>query len=259
VGEEQVVSALRVALSSGNLGPLEEVLADDVEWYGDFPGGGCRTRADVLRTLRGLIDEGTRPKLVDDRAVHGRLVLTVGVTGPGGDRTVWFVATLDPDERIVRLQDYPTEAAAEHDLALAASGSPPPPSPVSGLVPFLHVADVERSIAFYRHLGFEPEDTYAPEGRPVWAALRSEAARLMVAAADAPIQPHDQAVLFYLYARDLRALREHLVAHGAAPGQIVDGTPGPRQEMRVSDPDGYQLMVAQIDDETIVRAADLDR
>jgi hypothetical protein len=119
-------------------------------------------------------------------------------------------------------------------------------------VPFLHVADVERSIAFYRLLGFEQDDCYAPAGRPVWASLRSEAARLMVGEADAPINPHEQAVLFYLYARDLAGVRDYLVANGVAPGQIVDGTPGPRQEMRITDPDGYCLMVAQIDDQTII-------
>jgi len=26
-----------------------------------------------------------------------------------------------------------------------------------------------------------------------------------------------------------------------------DGSPGPREEMRVTDPDGYVLMIAQID------------
>jgi hypothetical protein len=29
--------------------------------------------------------------------------------------------------------------------------------------------------------------------------------------------------------------------------EIEDGSPGPRQEMRVTDPDGYVLMVAQIE------------
>ncbi len=32
-----------------------------------------------------------------------------------------------------------------------------------------------------------------------------------------------------------------------AAGEIVDGSPGPRQEMQVADPDGYVLMVAQIE------------
>ncbi len=56
-----------------------------------------------------------------------------------------------------------------------------------------------------------------------------------------------ESVFFYLYAPDLSGLRDHLVAHGVTVGEIVDGTPGPREEMRVTDPDGYCLMVAQID------------
>ncbi|MGH2988028.1 MAG: hypothetical protein ACRDLO_15270 [Solirubrobacterales bacterium] len=43
------------------------------------------------------------------------------------------------------------------------------------------------------------------------------------------------------------------VAHGLTPGEIVDGSPGPRHEMRVTDPDGYCLMLAQLDDETVSR------
>jgi hypothetical protein len=56
-------------------------------------------------------------------------------------------------------------------------------------------------------------------------------------------------VLFYLYARDLFGLRDRLVAAGVDAGEIVDGRPGPRAEMRVEDPDGYVLMIAQIEDE----------
>jgi hypothetical protein len=38
-----------------------------------------------------------------------------------------------------------------------------------------------------------------------------------------------------------------LITAGISAGEIVDGTPGPRQEMRLTDPDGYVLMVAQIE------------
>jgi hypothetical protein len=41
-----------------------------------------------------------------------------------------------------------------------------------------------------------------------------------------------------------------MLANGVDAGEIVDGTPGPRQEMRVDDPDGYCLMIAQITEET---------
>jgi hypothetical protein len=32
---------------------------------------------------------------------------------------------------------------------------------------------------------------------------------------------------------------------GVAVGEIVDGSPGPAQEMGLADPDGYCLMIAQ--------------
>jgi hypothetical protein len=81
----------------------------------------------------------------------------------------------------------------------------------------------------------------------VWAALESSDARIMLAFADAPIDPGEQAVLFYLYTDDLHSLQQHLRARGAKAGPIRHGTPGPKQEMRLRDPDGYCLMIAQIE------------
>jgi predicted enzyme related to lactoylglutathione lyase len=122
----------------------------------------------------------------------------------------------------------------------------PPENRVSGLIPFVHVADVARSAAFYRHFGFAVKSTYEPEGRLVWAALASDGAELMVALAGEPVDPQSQAVLFYLYAQDLAGLREQLLAAGIKAGKIKGDSPGPSEEMRVIDPDGYVLMVAQI-------------
>jgi catechol 2,3-dioxygenase-like lactoylglutathione lyase family enzyme len=62
---------------------------------------------------------------------------------------------------------------------------------VSDLVPFLQVADVDRSVAFYELLGFEMLHEFAPDG------------------------------------------------------------PGPDRQMRVDDPDGYCLMVAEIEGERV--------
>lgn len=50
----------------------------------------------------------------------------------------------------------------------------PPAHQVNRLVPFVHVEDVERSAAFYHHLGFTVESIYKYRERPVSAALQSE-------------------------------------------------------------------------------------
>ncbi|MFZ1925199.1 MAG: hypothetical protein WAU42_03550 [Solirubrobacteraceae bacterium] len=42
-------------------------------------------------------------------------------------------------------------------------------------------------------------------------------------------------------------MRTRPLAADIEAGEIEDGSPGPRQEMRVTDPDGYVLMVAQIE------------
>ena len=119
---------------------------------------------------------------------------------------------------------------------------------IDDLIPFVHVADVERSLRFYELLGFTVADTYRLEDRLDWASLESGDARLMLAHAHEPVDPARQAVLFYLYADDLQALHEHLRAHGVPAGEIRDGSPGPREEMCVRDPDGYVLMIAQTDE-----------
>ena len=117
---------------------------------------------------------------------------------------------------------------------------------VTGLVPFVHVADVARSAAFYELLGLKVNDRFEPHGRLAWVWMEHEGARIMLTLAGEPVVPGQQAVLFYLYSPDLAGLRAHLLANGVAAGEIVDGTPGPREEMRVFDPDGYVLMIAQI-------------
>jgi catechol 2,3-dioxygenase-like lactoylglutathione lyase family enzyme len=116
---------------------------------------------------------------------------------------------------------------------------------VTDLVPFVHVADMERSLRFYELLGFERTNDHHHAGRLVWVWLERESARIMLALSGAPIVAGEQAVLFYLYTDDLARLRERLLAAGVAAAEIVDGTPGPKRELRVSDPDGYCLMIAE--------------
>jgi catechol 2,3-dioxygenase-like lactoylglutathione lyase family enzyme len=116
---------------------------------------------------------------------------------------------------------------------------------VNRLVPFVRVVDVEASVAFYEHLGFRLQDEAKYRERLSWAFLRSGDAEIMFEGTHGPSDPDHQRVLFYLYSDDLAALRDQLLAAGIDAGQIEDGSPGPREEMRVTDPDGYVLMIAQ--------------
>jgi catechol 2,3-dioxygenase-like lactoylglutathione lyase family enzyme len=118
---------------------------------------------------------------------------------------------------------------------------------VRDLIPFVPVADVKRSIAFYELLGFEVSDTYVHGGELDFAAMHSDAARIMLVRAGGTVEPGRPMLRFYLYVDDLDALRSHLIENGVEAGAIVDGTPGPRRELTLRDPDRYCLMVAEIE------------
>ena len=113
------------------------------------------------------------------------------------------------------------------------------------LVPLARVADVERSIAFYTTLGFELGNLHTPDDRQrmTWAALELHEARLMLAEASDPVVPDQQAVLFYLYYDDIDAEHARLAAAGLAPGPMAHPFYCPKGEFRITDPDGYCLML----------------
>lgn len=140
----------------------------------------------------------------------------------------------------------------------------PPDLAVTGIVPYIHVADVQRSIEFYARLGMECESRFGPEGKPYWARMKSPGGMLMLGLADGAVDPRVQATLLYLYTPDLVALREYLVENGLRDGgsysgdNVADPFPAsgvvfeirhpdylPMGEMRVHDPDGYVLMIAR--------------
>ncbi|HZI67227.1 MAG TPA: VOC family protein [Thermoanaerobaculia bacterium] len=118
-------------------------------------------------------------------------------------------------------------------------------SELRSLVALAHVASVPESIAFYRKLGFEVKNTFTPpEAKdPAWVWLEKGNARLMLSLASAPILPEEQAVLFYLYYDDIAATRRRLDEAGVTAGPIEHPFYNPRGEFRVTDPDGYVLML----------------
>lgn len=124
-------------------------------------------------------------------------------------------------------------------------------APLNGLVPMIQVADVERSAAFYRLLGFEIGNKVPRNGTPHWAWLYAPKApdwkrgpNLMVVRSECAITPDEQ-VLFYLYATDLKSLRGELIAAGIKTSEISYPEYLPEGEFETHDPDGYRLMVAQ--------------
>lgn len=119
---------------------------------------------------------------------------------------------------------------------------------VTGLVPMAHVADVERSIRFYEQLGLSRKSSLKKDdGTTFWAFMKSGGAEIMFSMADGPVVPSQQAVLFYLYAANLVALREQLIANGMQVSPITYPFYMKKGEMRVEDPDGYCLLIGQSD------------
>jgi catechol 2,3-dioxygenase-like lactoylglutathione lyase family enzyme len=257
---EVVLAGWVEARRRNDLDTIERHLHPDVMSQGLRPDLVCGNRDAVLDNIRA--GNGWRPDVsgIELHADGDQVMLGVRspdlteVAGERLDGQIFQVFTI-ADGLIVRMDEYRTreEALDAMQARLRLTEGPPqplertPPAPVDDLIPFVHVADVERSVAFYELLGFAVRDTYRTRDRLDWAALEYEQARLMLAHADEPIRAADQGVLFYLYTRDLQALQTHLRAHGQSAGAIRDGTPGPRQEMRMRDPDGYVLMVAQRD------------
>ncbi len=105
--------------------------------------------------------------------------------------------------------------------------------------PMLHVADVARSIHFYELLGLELIDTEGPAGRFGWARMHCEGGALMFLLAEETVDASSQSILLAMYAPDLPALREHLLANGVNAPPITYPEYMPSGQITLHDPDGY--------------------
>jgi catechol 2,3-dioxygenase-like lactoylglutathione lyase family enzyme len=136
----------------------------------------------------------------------------------------------------------PLAEAERAMLILSALASQGPPR---ALVPFAHVADMARSIRFYETIGLRVQNTVAAPDRAgiTWAWLAANDASLMLAQATAPLDAAAQGVLFYLYVDDVDLEFARLAAAGLAPTDKRTESYAPRGEFRVTDPDGYAVMI----------------
>ena len=119
-----------------------------------------------------------------------------------------------------------------------------------GLVPIVRVRDVERSIDFYRRIGFVMRNKLESDGHVAWAWLDSGKAYLMLSRSQDAMIPGARDVILYLYSPNLVAYRDELAADGIKVGSIEYPPYMPKGEFGIEDPDGYCVLVGQTDEVT---------
>jgi catechol 2,3-dioxygenase-like lactoylglutathione lyase family enzyme len=126
---------------------------------------------------------------------------------------------------------------------------PSPPDAIVDLVPFILVADIERSIPFYETLGFDVIKRYRPKARLEFAGLEATpSAKIMLARVEeVPGRDALAPGFLYLYTHSLETLRARVLEADHQADEIEDGPgPGPNRQMCVRDPDGHAHMVAEL-------------
>lgn len=117
--------------------------------------------------------------------------------------------------------------------------------PFRSITGMAHVQDMPASIAFYEKIGFRVAGNFVPPAQtePSWAWLESGGASLMITQASEPVVAAQQTVLFYLYTDDVAAKHAELAAAGISVSEITYPFYNARGEFRITDPDGYVLMI----------------
>ena len=103
------------------------------------------------------------------------------------------------------------------------------------VVPILRVSDASRAVAWYRRLGFEQvfEHRFEPH-LPAYVGIRRDDAQIHLSEHVGDANPNG---LVYIWVDDVDSV-------GAEFGVAVDNQPWAR-EMRLTDPDGNRLRVAE--------------
>lgn len=129
--------------------------------------------------------------------------------------------------------------------------------PVAAVVAMIPVVDVEKSAAFYGHLGFRIGNRQPKDGPMHWAWLYQpnapdwrSGANLMLTRAHLPVDRKQPQPLFYLYVENIESLRVQLLEAGKKPGKITYPEYLPNGELELIDPDGHCLMLAQRAEDT---------
>lgn len=113
--------------------------------------------------------------------------------------------------------------------------------------PLLVVADLQRAIAFYAHLGFGDASVWGEP--PCFAMVFRDGFELMLSRAEQPehVRPNGGFGVWDVYLRtgDLAAELEALAAEGVLPDKGPTDTFYGMREVELLDPDGHRICVAQ--------------
>jgi uncharacterized glyoxalase superfamily protein PhnB len=118
---------------------------------------------------------------------------------------------------------------------------------LNSIVPWLGVADVEASVAFYHGIGFEVLHEHRGNGGRDWVQLKCGNVNITLKchkAANGAARPVDRgSFCLYCTCEDVAALHHFLAEQGYTPTPIQNTFYG-MQEFEVTDPDGYRILFA---------------
>ncbi len=119
-----------------------------------------------------------------------------------------------------------------------------PEENVHAAYPLLYAQDMERSLAFYRDLGFTLTHRWAPEGKLSWCSLTMEGAQIMLQLAEDDDlthlkRGHSDMALFFL-CEDVDALYERMQDRDVGAKPPTEAFYGMRQ-LTLKDPDGRRI------------------